>query len=126
MSMSGALLIGSKGTLYSQGDYGEKLILTGNAKGFDGGKGTIPRAPEGPNTDTRHFSEWVRAIRGGKKATANFEDYAVPLTEVVLLGNLALWAGKKIEWDAKELKATNAPEVEKMIRKDYRAGWELI
>ena len=69
--------------------------------------------------------EWVRAMRGGKKATANFEEYAVPLTEVVLLGNLAVWAGKKIEWDAKELKATNAPEVDKMIRKDYRAGWEL-
>ena len=125
LARSGVLLIGSKGSLYSPGDYGEKLVLTGEARGFDGGKGTIPRAPEGLNTDVRHFSEWVRAIRGGRKATANFEDYAVPLTEVVLLGNLAVWAGKKIEWDPKEQKATNAPEVEKMIRKDYRSGWEL-
>jgi hypothetical protein len=56
---------------------------------------------------------------------SNFPDYAGPLTETVLLGNLAVWAGKKVEWDAKNLKATNAPEVEALIRPEYRKGWTL-
>jgi hypothetical protein len=63
---------------------------------------------------------------------SNFPDYAAPLTETILLGNLAVWAapskdemGKKIEWDAKNLKATNAPEVEEIIRPKYREGYKL-
>ena len=53
-------------------------------------------------------------------------DYAGPLTETILLGNLAVWAdGKKIEWDAKNLVATNAPEVAKIVKKDYRPGWDF-
>jgi hypothetical protein len=57
---------------------------------------------------------------------SNFRDYAGPLTETILLGNLAVWAdGKKIEWDAKNLKATNAPEVSPIIRPEYRHGYSL-
>ena len=63
---------------------------------------------------------------------SNFPDYAGPLAETILLGNLAVWAapkvgemGKKIEWDAKNLVATNAPEVMQIVKKQYRAGWEL-
>ena len=72
-----------------------------------------------------HFQEFVRAIKGGPPATSNFPDYAGPLTETVLLGNLAVWAGKKIEWDARYLKAVNAPEVEPLIRPQYRKGYTL-
>jgi len=57
---------------------------------------------------------------------SNFPDYAGPLTETILLGNLAIWAdGKKIEWDAKNMKATNAPEVDPIIRPKYRRGYSL-
>jgi hypothetical protein len=73
-----------------------------------------------------HFAEWVAAIRGGEPAMSNFPDYSGPLTETILLGNLAVWAnGKKIEWDAKELKATNAPEVMRVVKREYRSGWSL-
>jgi hypothetical protein len=59
-------------------------------------------------------------------AMSNFPDYSGPLTETILLGNLAVWAnGKKIEWDAKELKATNAPEVMRVVKREYRSGWSL-
>ena len=44
-----------------------------------------------------HFNEWINAIRGGPPATSNFPDYAGPLTEVILLGNLAVWAADKGE-----------------------------
>ncbi len=53
-------------------------------------------------------------------------DYSGRLTETILLGNLALHVpGKKIEWDAKNLKAVNAPELAKFIKRDYRQGWTL-
>jgi hypothetical protein len=113
---SGSLLVGEKGKLYSPGDYGTDRVLLGGAMETDV---TFPESPG-------HFDEWVRAIKGGDPAMSNFADYAGPLTETILLGNLAVWAdGKKIEWDAKNLKATNAPEVDSVIRPKYRHGYSL-
>jgi hypothetical protein len=92
-----------------------------------------------------HFEEWVNAIKGGPAAKSNFSDHSGPLTETVLLGNLAVWAtgveikksnlveqvvlervvGRKIEWDAKNLTAKNAPEVASIIKREYRKGYTL-
>ena len=68
--------------------------------------------------------EWVESCRGGSKALSSF-DYAGPFTETVVLGTLAIRLGKKIEWDAKKLKVTNAPEADALIRTEYRKGWSL-
>jgi len=68
--------------------------------------------------------EWLEACKGGPKPLSSF-DYAGPLTEMVLLGNLAVRLGKKIEWDAEALKVTNAPEADELIRHEYRKGWNL-
>lgn len=68
--------------------------------------------------------EWMEACRGGPKPLSSF-DYAGPLTEMVLLGNLAVRLGKKIDWDANVLKAKNAPEADELIRREYRKGWSL-
>jgi len=73
-----------------------------------------------PNEDT----EWIEACKGGPKALSSF-DYAGPLSEMVLLGNLAVRLGKKIQWDTKALRATNAPEADELIRREYRKGWDL-
>jgi hypothetical protein len=67
-------------------------------------------------------AEWLEACRGGPKPLSCF-DYAGPLTEMVLLGNLAVRLGKKIEWDAGALKATNALEADELIRRRCREGW---
>ena len=77
-----------------------------------------------------HFAEWVRAIKGGEPAMSNFPDYAGPLTETILLGNLAVWAaatgkGEKLEWDPKELKVKNVPGLETIIQPVYRPGYSL-
>ena len=59
---------------------------------------------------------------------ANFKDYASPLTETVLLGNLAVWAdGHKLEWDAENMKVTNVSDLglEEMIKPVYRKGYDL-
>ncbi|MCH8044955.1 MAG: Gfo/Idh/MocA family oxidoreductase [Planctomycetes bacterium] len=111
---AGAVVIGSKGKLYGHGDYCGSFSMLG----VDQPKVDFERSPG-------HFVEFARAIKGGPKARSSFDGYAGGLTETILLGNLAVWAGKKIEWDAKNLKATNAPEVEIIIRKKYRKGFGL-
>ena len=60
----------------------------------------------------------------GEPTTCNFE-YAGWLTEANHLGNVAFRVGRKLEWDAAALKATNAPEADRFIRREYRAGWNL-
>ena len=117
---SGCCVVGDKGKLYSPDDYGDSFVL------FAGAKDMKVEYPQSPG----HFAEWIRAIRGGPPAMSNFPNYAGPLTEVNLLGNLAVWAadkgeGKKIEWDAKNLKTLNAPEVEHIVRPVYRKGYTL-
>ncbi|GAG23252.1 unnamed protein product [marine sediment metagenome] len=50
---------------------------------------------------------------------------ALRLAEVMLLGCLAQRVGKKIEWDAANMRATGCPEADKFIRREYRKGWEI-
>jgi hypothetical protein len=57
-------------------------------------------------------------------ASSNFE-YGARLTEIVLLGNIALRTGKRIQWDPAGMKATNAPGADKFLKETYRAGWEI-
>ena len=70
-------------------------------------------------------SEWIHACKTGAATTCNFE-YAGWLTEANHLGNVAYRTGRKLEWDPKELRATNAPEADQFIRREYRKGWELV
>src|SRR5262249_25952242 len=99
----GCLIVGAKGTLYATHDYAGAYKLLGGV--------TEPKVDVSPAPG--HFEELVRAAKGERGvARSNILDYAGPLTETVLLGNLAVWAGKKIEWDATNLKAKNAPELE--------------
>ena len=72
-----------------------------------------------------HHAEWIKACKDGSPTTCNF-DYSGALTEAVLLGTVAYRLGKKLEWDAQTLKATNCPEADKLINKAYRAGWEVV
>jgi hypothetical protein len=69
-----------------------------------------------------HYDEWIAACKGGPKAPSNFE-IAGPVTEAVLLGNVAIRTGRRIEWDSKKLRVTNLPEANRLIRTEYRPGW---
>lgn len=78
----------------------------------------IPRSPG-------HYEEWINECKGSDaRAMSNF-DYAGPLNETVLLGNVALRTGQKINWDAKKMKVTNMRKANKYIEEDYRRGWSL-
>jgi predicted dehydrogenase len=110
------LFVGSEGMLIS--DYGRHVLLPEDKfAGFKPPEQTIPKS-------VGHHREWVEAIKTGGKTTCNF-DYSGALTEAVLLGTVAYRSGKRIEWDAENLKIKNAPEAEKFLHKEYRKGWTL-
>ena len=102
----------------------------GANKEFEEPPRTLPRVAGGKEGDTRGqatggpYKEWLDAVRGGGRALSDFA-HAGPFTEMVLLGNLAVRLGKKLEWDSANLRATNAPEADSMIRRERRKGWEL-
>ncbi len=107
--------------------YGDKaVIMTGS---YANGCRMIPEAkmkefapnrpPKSIPRSIGHFKEWIEACKGGKPAGSNF-DYAGPLTEVVLLGNLAIRAGKKIECDPVKRTVLNIPEDHEFYRPKFR------
>jgi predicted dehydrogenase len=71
-----------------------------------------------------HHREWAEACKTASPTTCNF-DYSGALTEAALLCNVALRTGRKLTWDAKNLKAVGCPEADKFIRRQYRNGWTL-
>ena len=70
------------------------------------------------------WGEWMEAIRGGQPAGCNFE-YAVPLTEIVLLGNIAIRTGQYLKWDGEAMKFTNNRDANDLLGENYRGGWSL-
>jgi predicted dehydrogenase len=125
ISDSGSLLVGDKGVLFSPNDYGEqyRLLPEEHYKDYQGPEKTLPRNGGG---DDGMKAEWVEAIKGNKPSIAmsNF-DYAAMLTETILLGNVAMRVGKKIEWDGPKMKVTNSSDAEQYIKPKYREGWKL-
>ena len=113
---SGTLFIGEKGMLLA--DYGKHLLMfDGQSQGF---KRSDPFIPDSPGQQ----AEWVKACKTDLQTSCNFE-YSGWLTEANHLGNVAYRVGKKITWDATQLRCPNAPEADQYIKRDYRAGWKL-
>ena len=69
--------------------------------------------------------DWLRACKGGKPASSNF-DYSGPLAETVLMGNLAVrYPNRRLLWDGEKMEVTNDKEANAYVRRQYRAGWAL-
>ena len=125
---SGALIIGEKGKLFSPDDYGARFFVAmkGQDEFVPGDRHeackavpqTIPRSPG-------HMQEWFRMMREGVPAYSNF-DIAAYLTEIILLGCIALRVGEgiKMEWDGPNMRSTNLPQAERFVRRNNRPGWE--
>ncbi len=80
-----------------------------------------------PKTLQRHggtWPEWAEAMRGGQTAACQFS-WAGPLTEIVLLGNIAIRTGKHLKWDGKNMRFTNDKDANKYVKEPYRSGWSL-
>ncbi|OYP36687.1 Gfo/Idh/MocA family protein [Rhodopirellula sp. MGV] len=127
---SGALVVGSKGMLFSENDYGARYVLLPRDQyaDFELPAQTLPRIPFKANTDLRQKWEFVETCKGDyEPGTMSNFGYAGRLTETILVGNLALRAGEgqRIEWDAENLKSTNMPAINEFVAREYREGWEV-
>jgi predicted dehydrogenase len=119
LGVGGSLFVGDNGKLLCKGSGGSpRLIPESRMKAYERPAKTMPRIEGG------HHQDWLRACKGGKPACSNF-DTAGPLTEMVLLGNVAVRAGRKIFWDGPNMRCTNLPEANQYLRREYRAGWTL-
>jgi len=127
---SGALVIGSKGSVFSPDDYGARYVLLPEDKyaDFQLPEQTLPRIPYKAGGDQRQKWEFVQTVKGEyEPGTMSNFGYAGRLTETILVGNLAMRAGEgqRIEWDAEKLQSPNRPEVNEFVGREYREGWHL-
>jgi len=135
---SACLLIGDQGKIFSPDDYGEDFYIKRNDDpkfvqykkyaALESIPQTVPRNKffKKGDSDHIHHLEWIDAIKQGQPELcySRFE-IAAQLTEIMLLGCVALRAGKKIEWDGPNMVATNCPEAAPYIKRDNRPGWAL-
>jgi predicted dehydrogenase len=119
----GLLFIGDKGKLMA-GCYGKgpRLIPETKMQEYTIPPKTLERIPQG---ESGHEQDWLRAIKEGKQACSHF-DYSGPLTEMVLMGNLAVrYPQKRLLWDGPNMRVTNNEEANSYVQREYREGWSL-
>ena len=113
---NGVLFVGDDGMILS--DYSKHVLLP--EKKF----AEFVRPAQSIPKSLGHYAEWIHACKTGAPTTCNFE-YAGWLTEANHLGNVAYRVGKRLDWDADRMLATNAPEAKPLIQREYRKGWKL-
>jgi predicted dehydrogenase len=119
MPSNGAIYIGDKGKMF-----GSRIIPESKMQEYSPPPLSLPRS-------VGHYQEWVEACKGGQPAGSNFE-HAGSLTEMVLLGNIALRRSLKekltkvkLDWDGTNMTFPNMPEADVFLRRENRAGWNL-
>jgi Oxidoreductase family, NAD-binding Rossmann fold/Oxidoreductase family, C-terminal alpha/beta domain len=129
LPVSGCLVIGEKGKLFAGDDYGARFqVILNDEKEYVSGEKheacvavpqTIPRSPG-------HDQEWFAMMKGGPESYSNF-DNAAYLTEIILLGCVALRSGvgHRLDWDGPNMRATNAPEAARFVKRQNRKGWDV-
>ncbi len=111
--VSGEIYIGESGTLM-----GHRLVPESRMKVYGRPPTVLPRS-------VGQDKEWVDACRGGSPAGSDFVAHSGLLAETCLLGNVALRAGKRLEWDGPGCKITNDPAANDLLQREYRKGWTL-
>jgi predicted dehydrogenase len=114
---NGVIIVCERGTVYSPNEFNNEFHVVGG-----------PALPKDIAFDESpgHMAEFARACLGGPPAKSNMPDYSGPLTETVLLGNLAIWAdGPKLAWDARNMRVQGTNEFDSLIRPSFRPGWAI-
>ncbi len=118
---SGAIFIGEDGVIIhnSHGAAGLQILPELKNLSYTRPAKTIPRV------EGSHEGDWIRACKYGKPASSSFE-YGGPLTEMALLGMIAIRVkDQRLEWDSENLRFTNNNEANSLLHIDYRDGWSL-
>ena len=121
---SNVLFMGTKGVLRC-GEYGDRPQLLPYSRMREFSKNKPPQTLK--RIKTSHEGNWIEACKTGGQATSHF-DYSGPLTEMVVMGNLAIRpenVGKKLEWDGANMRVTNDEKANEYVQMHYRKGWSL-
>lgn len=118
-SEDGIIFVGDKGKILVEGwgAQSPRLIPESKAKAFKKPPKTLPRS-------IGHHAEWIRACKEGTPTGSNF-DFASLVTEMVLLGNVAIRTGRKLNWDGPGMKFVNDDNANQYLHSKYRDGWTL-
>lgn len=116
----GDLLIGSKGSIYSENPWNMGYVLLPEER-FEKAK---PEVPESLPRVKNHQWEWIEACKGNGKTFSSF-DIGGPLTELAQLANLATLVEGPIEYDTMSGEITNSKEASRLLHREYRKGWSL-
>lgn len=118
---TGAVVVGTTGKIM-HGSHGAgecRLIPEAAMQAYKRPEKTLPRVRAG------HHVDWLDAIREGRQASSPF-DYGTRLSEIGLLGMIAIrMTGRKLLYDAEQMKFTNCDEANRWINPPYREGWSL-
>jgi hypothetical protein len=117
---TGAVVIGDQGKIMhgSHGAGGVRIFPEATMREYQQPEPSIPRVPG-------HQQDWLQAIRENRPAGSSF-DYGGPLTEVGLLGVIAIkFPGTRLEWDAAAARFTNCDEANRYVQPTFREGWSL-
>jgi len=124
---SGALIIGEKGKVFSPDDYGARFFVAmkGSSEYVASDQHEACKAvPQSIPRSPGHMEEWFRMMKDGVPAYSNF-DIAAYLTEIILLGCVALRVGEgyRMEWDGPNMRSPNLPAAAQFVKRDNRRGW---
>ena len=143
-SQNGVLMIGEKGIIST--NINDSSPLTPKLYLYDGQTEFGPEREDMPEPEYGHQRKWVDACKAGFKSKEHLDltssfDYAGPMTETVLMGNLAIrsymlrkenskgsfdyYARKKLLWDGENMKITNIEEANQFVTRKYREGWKI-
>jgi hypothetical protein len=117
LKREGMMFVGDKGIILG-GFRGENPVLIPENKSAFPGEPT----PEAYGQKTNDV--WINSFKNKTQSPGSFI-YAGPVTETILLGAVALRAGKRVEYDSAAMKITNFPEADKYLIREYRKGWEI-
>ncbi len=118
---TGAVLLGDKGTIThgSHGAGGVRIVPEEKMRAYERPEPSIPRVKG-------HHQDFLAAIREGRKAGSDFAEYGGPLTEIAMIGIIAMnFPGRKLTWDAPNMRFTDCDEANRYIKPPYREGWSL-
>ena len=120
---NGVLFVGDKGKMTVVNFGGSpRIIPEEKMREYKRPPETLERVEGG---EDGHERNWIRACKGGKPAGSNF-DYSGPMTESVVMGNLAIrYPHQKLEWDGEKMEVTNFEEANQLVNPPYRQGWSL-
>jgi hypothetical protein len=117
LDREGIMFVGEKGKIIGQ-FRGETPVL------YSKGKKYLPEVAAEEPADIESRDIWITSMLNNVQSPGSFQN-ALPVTETILLGGVALRAGKRVEYDSVNMKITNLPEADKYLTREYRKGWEL-